>query len=429
MVLANSRYKLIHEPPPLARRRANAPSAARVELTPLHAAQQTILSALTRYSVLACGRRFGKTTLAIHLACQTAYTNGQPVGFFAPTYKLLTEAWRDMSAALIPVIARSNATERRIEITNGGVVEFWTLEDANAGRSRKYARVLIDEAGMVPNLGAIWETAIRPTLADLSGDALFAGTPKGHNFFWDCWRRGQDALDTEWSSWQRPTSDNPYIPPAEIEAMRVEMPERSYAQEVLAQFLEDGGGVFRNVLECAIAIPQSVASFGGQYVFGVDWARSHDFTVIAVVDVRTKELVMLDRFNQIDYTLQLGRLRALAEAFKPSTIIAEANSMGEPLIEQLQRVGLPVQPFWTTNSTKAQAIDALALAFERRDIRILDDTTLIGELQAYEQERLPSGLIRYSAPEGKHDDCVIALALAWHGTDSGETFSFSYMRK
>ena len=87
--------------------------------------------------------------------------------------------------------------------------------------------------------------------------------------------------------------------------------------------------------------------------------------------------------------------------------------MGEPLIEQLQRAGLPVQPFQTTNATKTSALDALAPAFERGEIRILPDSVLIAELQAYEMERLPSGLLRYSAPDGMHDDCVMSLAMAW----------------
>ena len=87
--------------------------------------------------------------------------------------------------------------------------------------------------------------------------------------------------------------------------------------------------------------------------------------------------------------------------------------MGEPLIEQLQRQGLPVTAFNTTNATKTQAIEALALAFERGDLKIVSDPTLIGELQAYEMERLSSGLVRYGAPEGIHDDMVMSLALAW----------------
>jgi hypothetical protein len=87
--------------------------------------------------------------------------------------------------------------------------------------------------------------------------------------------------------------------------------------------------------------------------------------------------------------------------------------MGQPIIEQLMRDGLCVQPFTTTNTSKAQAIEALALAFERGDIRILNDPVLVGELVAYQAERTSSGMTRYGAPAGQHDDTVMALAMAW----------------
>ena len=114
----------------------------------------------------------------------------------------------------------------------------------------------------------------------------------------------------------------------------------------------------------------------------------------------------------------------LAERWNVSNnIVAERNSMGEPLIEQLSRDGLPVTSFQTTAQSKAQAIDALALAFERSEIRILPEPVLVGELQAYEMQRLPSGMMRYSAPDGMHDDTVMALALAWQGMqNSGPLF-------
>ena len=76
---------------------------------------------------------------------------------------------------------------------------------------------------------------------------------------------------------------------------------------------------------------------------------------------------------------------------------------------------LPVTSFTTTNATKATIIEALQLAFEQDEIRIPDNDTLIDELLSFSIDRLPGGSIRYSAPAGLHDDCVISLALAWHG--------------
>jgi hypothetical protein len=191
-----------------------------------------------------------------------------------------------------------------------------------------------------------------------------------------------------------------------------------FEQEFLAAFVDDAGGVFRRVMDAATATPQDGAQLRHEYLIGVDWGKHADFTALAVLDVTDNALVYLDRFNQIDYSLQVLRLEALYKRFRPHTIIAERNSMGDPLIEDLSRSGLPVQPFTTTNASKTQAIDGLALAFEQSALRILNDPILIGELQAYEMERLPSGMLRYSAPEGMHDDTVMALAMAWYGASN-----------
>ena len=146
-----------------------------------------------------------------------------------------------------------------------------------------------------------------------------------------------------------------------------------------------------------------------------------------MVDITTKELVYIDRFTQIDYGIQISRLKALYERFRPGSIEAEQNSMGEPLIEQLRRDGLPVRGFQTTNATKELAVRALEGAFERGEIRIINDPVLIGELQAYEQEQLPAGRWRFAAPAGMHDDYVMSLAIAWysvaaHPPPAGEMF-------
>ena len=103
--------------------------------------------------------------------------------------------------------------------------------------------------------------------------------------------------------------------------------------------------------------------------------------------------------------------------------------MGQPLIEQLQAAGLPVVPFTTTAASKQLAVDALALAFERGSIRIIPDATLISELQAYEAERLPSGMLRYGAPSGIHDDTVMALMLAWHNPAPATAGVTSYAQR
>jgi len=298
------------------------------------------------------------------------------------------------------------------KIPGAGIIQVKSADRPDSLRGEGLDFCVLDECAFMRE--EAWSEALRPALSDRQGGAMFISTPKGRNWFWRLYQRGQDEHEPDWASWQRPTSENPYIPASEIAAARHDLPERIFAQEYRAIFLEDAGGVFRRVMDAATAQEQRPQD-GHTYIVGVDWGKHDDFTVLTVFDAESRTMVAMDRFNQIDYAFQRKRLMALAERYQPDAIIAETNAMGEPIIEQLQRDGLPVRGFTTTNATKAEAIESLALAFERGDITILNEPTLIGELQAYEMERLPSGRIRYTAPEGMHDDCVMSLALAWSG--------------
>lgn len=383
-----------------------------VKMPPLHDGQAAVVHDPTRIRVLACGRRWGKTRLGAAL-CIAAALDGGRAWWVAPSYKMAAVGWRLISTLAVQVpgtqISRS---ERMASLVGGGTVQVRSADNPDSLRGEGLDFVVLDECAFMPEI--VWTASLRPALSDRQGRALFISTPKGRTWFWRLWTQGQ-VDGAEVKSWNFATSDNPYIPADEIEAARQSLPDRIFRQEYLAEFIDDAGGVFRRVVEATTATWQDSPTPGRTYIFGVDWAKYNDYTVIVVLDANKRQVVHLDRFNQIDTIVQLGRLRALAERFRPQAIWAERNSLGEPLVEQLQRDGLPVFPFTTDAASKTRAIDALTLAFERQEIAIVPDPVLVAELQAYEMERMPSGYLRYSAPDGMHDDCVMALAIAWHG--------------
>lgn len=392
------------------------PTDGMLHVRGLHPAQREIFQSPARFKAVSAGRRFGKTRLGVIMSyCKAAL--GYRTWWVGPTYPVASIAWRSLrQTARIFAGAEVHESDRRITLNGGGWIQVKSADNPDSLRGEGLDLAIMDEAAYMPE--AAWVESIRPALSDYKGNALFISTPAGRNWFWRLW---QGATGIDWARFQFPTAANPFIAASEIEAARLSLPERVFQQEYLAKFVEAGAGVFRRVLESATAAPQDRAIAANsatkqrehQYAFGVDWGKVNDFTVIAVLDLTDRAIVALDRFNKIDYTLQRERLRALCERFKPVCIVAESNSMGEPIIEQLQHEGLPVEPFLTSNATKAAAIEAVALGLERDDLRIVKDETLIGELLAYESTRLPSGLTRYGAPAGMHDDCVMAVAMAW----------------
>jgi len=392
--------------------------ACEIELPTLYDQQRQIKRDARRFNVLDIGRRAGKTYLGAHLALESL-KQGDPVGWFAPNYKYLLEVWGDLTRVLRPHATKINATERRVELANGAILECWTLDGTDdPGRSRKYKLAIVDEAAIAANLKAVWEQAIRATLTDLEGSAWFLSTPKGLNYFYELFQRGQDPLGhPDWRSWQLPTSVNPFIPTSEIEAARRELPEMAFKQEFLAEFLSGDGAVFRNVDACLNAAQAKPEDHREHYlVAGVDWARVHDFTAISVVCCHCRQEVKLDRFNQIGWDFQRQRLLSIIEAWRVDYTVLETNSIGSPNLEALRQIvntKQVLQGFEMTSKSKPPLIQSLALAFERERCQWLPDAAARHELIAYEATVTETGFIRYGAPEGGFDDTVIARALAW----------------
>jgi hypothetical protein len=383
-----------------------------VQMMRPHPAQAEIVNSPARFRVLACGRRFGKTEVDISELGHRAI-KGQQVAYFAPSYKMTQETWRQIMWRLKEVISHASKTEGRMELVSGGSIDLWSLSTTSAEsvRGRKYHFVVIDEAGMVVNLHTAWDEVIRPLLVDYRGGALFTSTPKGRNFFYDLYMRGKDPAQLEWDSWNYPSVANPYVHPDEIESARANTVERAFRQEYLAEFVEDAGSVFRNVGPVSYLQPADGPEQAHRLYMGVDWGRDVDFTAISIFDATTNQQVHVERFNQIGWSLQRGRIRALYDKWKPVVILAEKNSIGDPNIEALQQEGLPVQPFVTTSASKPALIERLALAIERADIALIKDDYQMHELRAYTMERVGSHYL-YGAPPGGHDDTVIALALS-----------------
>ena len=279
---------------------------------------------------------------------------------------------------------------------------------------------VLDEAAFMEE--RIWPEIVRPMLATTRGGAFFLSTPFGRNWFWQLFTVGMNPEEHDWVSFQFATGDNPKISADELESIRRQTAEHIWQSEYLAQFSDDSGQVFRGISAAVRPLPSPGPLPAHRYIAGVDWGRSHDYTVIVIIDASERQMVALDRFNQVGWSLQRDRLLSLARIWQPRVIWAEANSFGSPNIEALQQEGLPMRSFQTTAKSKAPLIEALALALERGRLGLLDDPVLLGELSSYTLERLPGGGYRYGAPAGYHDDTVIATALAWHGVENSGGF-------
>ena len=382
-----------------------------------HPGQLEVHNSDARFKVLSAGRRWGKTRLGVN-ECLDAASKGGRAWWVSPSYKTSEVGWRPLRqiARQIPN-AEVRLVDRMVTLPGGGFVAVRSADNPDSLRGEGLDFVVMDECAFMQK--EAWTEAIRPSLSDRLGKALFISTPKGRNWFWENYQRGVNG-EEGWQSWKFPTVNNPYIQASEVEAAKRDLPEIIFRQEYLAEFVDDSGGVFRRVQEAAVLEPQEPQE-GRQYVAGVDVAASVDFTVVTVLDVESKKMVYMDRFNRVDYPVLIDRLESTYRRYHMTSMVVESNSIGRPVIDELVTRGLNIVPFTTTSATKQGIIQSLQSAFENTQIRILNDPILIGELLSFESKRNASGSFSYSAPDGMHDDCVLALAIAWHGTQERVT--------
>lgn len=212
-----------------------------------------------RFKAIRCGRRWGKTALGTTIGGDGA-CKGHSIGWFAPDYKKLSEAYEDIKTVLAPIIARSSKTEGVIRTKTAGRVDFWTLDDPDAGRSRKYHTVIIDEGAFTKNgqMMETWERSIKPTLLDYTGKALVTSNTNGvdpENFLYQvCNDPKHGFIEYHAPSWNNPTI--PYRESGESDESlasrrdeifsdlkRREHP-MVYAQEYAAAFVDWSGVAF-----------------------------------------------------------------------------------------------------------------------------------------------------------------------------------------
>lgn len=367
----------------------------RIELPEPHINQQRILDSKSRFRVVMCGRRFGKSELA-QIEITMAALNGEQVAYITPTYQLAKTFFGKLIKA-IPF--EHNKSDLIIDFPNGGRVEFFTGERLDNLRGRKFHLVVIDEASFHSNLEDGWSNSIRPTLTDYKGRALFLSTPRGRNFFYSLYMKNGSQ---DWESFKFTTYDNPYIDAAEVDDAKNQLPEAVFNQEYLADPMDNAANPFgsENIRKCISNLSGNPVSY-----YGIDLAKSFDYSVVIGLDNHGC-VCYFDRF-QCDWNTTKEKILALDRS-KP--IMIDSTGVGDAITEDLQRSFNAMEGFKYTSTSKQQLMELLRSQIHQGLIKF-PDNEIRRELDIFEYQYTSTG-VRYNAPSGFHDDCVNALALA-----------------
>ena len=337
-------------------------------------------------------------------------------GYIAPTYKMAKGiVWRDprMLKQYLPrgILKKDpNETELYCEFFNDSILQIRGADDPDSLRGQDYYGVILDEFAMMKP--SVWEEILRPVLTENGGWAWFLFTPKGKNHAYRYWTRAK-GWGKDWEQFFLSVKESNLISERDLKLARQEMPEMLYKQEFLCEFLEGEGSVFKGIERCIVGRLQDPVR-GSRYVLGVDLAKTVDFTVLICIDQFEKRVVAFERFNEVSWRLQKDRIAYMAKRYNDALVIVDSTGVGDPITEDLKNIGLSVEGYRFTANSKKALIERLIIAIEQRLILFPHIEVLVDELKSFSYE-LSGDRLRYSAPEGMHDDCVISLALAVYG--------------
>ncbi len=395
-----------------------------------HPSQGVVRRSKARFKVLCCGRRWRKTGLGWMELYRKALDVKGIYWWVAPRYKelagvrqVIKETTPDsMFKKLTEVSMAGNTVLRYCLLPNGSEVFFHSADTEDSMRGMGLCGVVLDEHEIIER--SRWDNEIRPSLMDKMGWAIFLGTPKGHNQFYELWLRGQKHLEDpdwvdewpEWESWHFDSYDNPYLSRREIDEMKKALPEMVFRQEVMAEFLDDVGQVFRNIQGSVDKSLQMGYVQGDQYVLGGDLAKTEDFQVHIALDAEGN-LRGIERFHELDWVLQKKRLISFCQTYD-SRMLIDSTGLGDPIYDELRRDYPRIDGYKFNLASKADLVENLSIMLDQDKIHFPDPDkysevrVLLDELASYGYELGETGTLKYRAPEGLHDDTVMALALA-----------------
>ncbi|MGH7056865.1 MAG: hypothetical protein ACREFZ_03140 [Acetobacteraceae bacterium] len=383
----------------------------------LYPKQQDAIFHAERYGLVEASTKAGKTVACIVWLAEQAMRGqpGQAFWWVAPVYPQAEIAFRRLTRGLPASVCTSNETKLTLTLANGAVLWFKSAEKPDGLYGEDVYACVIDEASRVRE--EAWY-AVRSTLTATRGPVRIIGNVKGRkNWFYRLARRAEAAEPG--MHYARLIAADAVaagvLADEEVEDARRALPEAVFRELYLAEPSDDGGNPFGlAAIEACVCERMSSAP---PACWGWDLAKSQDWTVGVGID-EDGAVCRIERW-QAPWQETIARIRELTGC---AAALVDATGVGDPVLEALQRDGSGLlssnnfEGFKFGQASKQQLMEGLAVAIQRGELRFSGATAagavLRAELEAFEFEYSRSG-VRYAAPEGMHDDCVCALALAW----------------
>lgn len=358
-----------------------------------------------RYSVIEATTKAGKTSGCISWLLEQAISggHGQNHWWVAPVSSQADIAFRRMRLALPPQYVTPSA-RKTLTLPNSAVIWFKSGDNEDSLYGEDVYSAVIDEASRFKE--GSWH-AVRSTLTKTRGRLRVIGNVKGRrNWFYQMARRAEaGARDM---GYHKLTANDAVeagvLDSEEIRDAKANLPDAVFRELYMAEPSDDQGNPFG--IKAIDACLRSGLSTGDPIFWGWDLARTQDWTVGIALD-KTGAVCRFERFQHVPWDRVTS---TIVQLVGKTPALIDSTGVGDPITEAVQRTCQNVQGFKFTSGSKQQLMEGLTLAIHKGAVSFPEGPIPV-ELRQFEYVFTRTG-VRYSAPEGLHDDCVCALALA-----------------
>jgi hypothetical protein len=382
----------------------------------LAAYQRDALFGRDRYAVVEATTKAGKTAGCMVWLLEQAMQGraGQNFWWVAPIYAQAKVVYRRLKRSLPEGVYLSNETELTLTLVNGATIWFKGAERPDALFGEDVFAAVIDEASRCKE--EAWH-AVRSTLTATRGPIRIIGNVKGRRNWAYLLARRAEAGEPGMSYAKITAADAVaagILSAAEVEDARRMLPADVFRELYMAEPSDDAGNPFGIAAIRACVQPLSPAP---PVAYGLDLAKSGDWCVLIGLDAAGA----VCRFDRWQGPWEATIQRVLGQVVPGVPVLTDSTGLGDPVLDQLQRqgraAGARFEGYTFSAPSKQRLMEGLAVAIQQKRVAF-PDGPIVHELEAFEFEYHRTG-VTYGAPEGLHDDCVCALALAVQQKESG----------
>ena len=356
----------------------------------LHLNQSKIAQDRHRFRVVNCGRRFGKTVLAVEEMLGVAIAKkDRRIAYYAPTRDDARDiVWSMLLKRCEPIVTYKNDSRLEIKVRTQDEGESlitlygWeSVQERGKGRGLSNNFIVLDEVAQYRNFWVGWDEVLSPTLIDTKGSALFISTPKGFNHFYDLYNK--EATNPDYKSFHFTSYDNPHIPQEELEREKLSKTEDRFAQEYMADFRKTEGLVYKEFARSRHLIHGDIQTHMKGYnkiIAGVDFGFTNPCAVLTIYkDNDGKYFVEKEYYQRGNTDAQIADY-VVSQRF--NVVYPDPESASG--IEELKRKGANIREVIKNKDSIRNGINQVRELFKSNRLFIHDSCyNLVSELEMY----------------------------------------------